>query len=157
MPAASSHSIIIADDHEFFRTGFKKIIQEQYAGEIEFMADAANGCQLVEMVSLYHPRIVITDIQMPVMDGVEACKAIKQQHPETAVIAFSMYTDTRNIISMLQAGATGYLAKTSSHQEVAEAIRAVSRDQSYYCSTVSQKIHPFGYTIKLSAIFDNLQ
>ena len=133
--------IVIADDHSFFRSGFRHIMQEQYAGEIELIAEAPNGIQLVEMVKQHRPAIVITDIQMPCMSGIEACRLIKQQFPETAVIAFSMFTDTSSIISMIQAGADGYLSKTSDKEEIVEAIKTVNTNQSYYCSTVSEKIY----------------
>ncbi len=133
-------TVVIADDHDFFRTGFKNIIENQYAGQIKFMGEAKNGVTLLETVACCQPKVVITDIQMPCMNGIEACKKIKQAHPGIAVIAFSMFTDTMNIMGMIQAGASGYLVKTSNHEEVLDAIKTVSRHESYYCSTISDKL-----------------
>ena len=133
--------IIIADDHEFVRTSFKTILQSQYPLEIEFIAEAASGSELIEAVALHLPDIVITDIQMPEMDGIQACREIKERFPSISVLAFSMFTDTHNILGMLKAGATGYLAKTCNMGEIIEGIRSVSRHQSYYCSTISEKLY----------------
>jgi DNA-binding NarL/FixJ family response regulator len=134
-------SVVIADDHEFFRTGFKKIIQDQYPNELNFVAEAANGQALIEATKFYQPQVVITDIQMPVMNGIQSCAFISQTYPSTKVIAFSMFDDCDSIMRMIQAGAQGYLVKTSPHEEVIEAIRTVSQAQPYYCSTISEKIY----------------
>jgi len=133
--------LVIADDHESFRKGFTKIIRDQYPEEIEFVAEAANGTELVENVAKHRPQVVITDIRMPGMDGIQASKIIKQQYPGTAIIALSAFTDTRTIMAMLQAGVNGYLIKTSPKEEVMEAIQSVSRNEPYYCSTVSGKMY----------------
>ena len=132
---------VIADDHEFYRNGFKNIIELRYPGEIKIIQDVCNGKQLVEAVKQHQPDVVFTDIQMPIMDGITACKIIKQQYPYIPVIALSMFTDINHIISMLKAGADGYLVKTGEHPEIIEAAKTVSRHQTYYCSTVSEKLY----------------
>jgi DNA-binding NarL/FixJ family response regulator len=133
--------IIIADDHEIVRNGFKKILQDQYAQEIEFVAEAANGAELVEAVTGLRPQLVLTDIQMPRMDGIQACQIIKQKYPATNVIAFSVFNDIHHIMPMLAAGANGYLAKTCSKEEIIDAIRIVSTGKPFYCSTISDKLY----------------
>lgn len=133
--------VLIADDHELFRIGFKQILQTIAFEDVEILADAKNGQELLHLVDLHRPDIVITDIAMPIIDGIQACRLIKQQYPSTAVIAFSMFTDSSNILRMLQAGADGYLVKTSDKEEIIEAIRTVKLNKSYYCSTIAQKLY----------------
>lgn len=133
--------VVLADDHELIRNGFRNILQKMQPATIEFVAEAKNGEELFQAVSSHHPQLVLTDIQMPVMNGFEACRLIKKHYPQTNVVAFSMFTDTQYIMEMLRAGANGYLAKTSSSHEIYEAIQVVSTGRSYYCSTVSEKLY----------------
>lgn len=133
--------IVIADDHELFRIGFKHFLQTYCSDEIEIAGEARNGQDLIELVTVHQPDVVITDIQMPVLNGIQACKAIKRSHPSTPVIAFSMFSDNYNIIEMLQSGASGYLSKNSDKEEMVEAIKTVSHRTSYYCSTISDKMY----------------
>jgi DNA-binding NarL/FixJ family response regulator len=78
---------------------------------------------------------------MPEMDGIQASRIIKKEYPETAIIAFSMFDDCSAVMNMLQAGADGYLVKSSSKEEVINAIRTVNNGTPYYCSTISEKIY----------------
>ena len=77
---------------------------------------------------------------MPLMDGVQACKLIKEKFPRTGVIAFSLYLDESYILEMINAGASGYVAKSGSMDEIVEAIQTVNEGHPYYCSTISHKI-----------------
>jgi DNA-binding NarL/FixJ family response regulator len=133
--------IVIADDHELFRIGFKHFLQTYCSNEIEIAGDARNGQDLIDLVAIQQPDVVITDIQMPVLNGVQACKVIKRNHPSISVIAFSMFSDINSIMEMLQSGASGYLAKSSDKEEMVEAIKTVSHRTSYYCSTISDKMY----------------
>jgi DNA-binding NarL/FixJ family response regulator len=139
--ASTPIRIIIADDHEMFRAGFQSIIAHKYPHQIEVVGESSNGHDLVEMVAAYHPEVVVTDIQMPGMNGIEACRQIKARFKNTRVIAFSMFSDTDCIMRMLQAGADGYLVKTSPHEEMIEAIQTVAGQQPYYCSSISEKVY----------------
>ncbi len=134
-------TIVLADDHAILRSGFRNILEKEFPAEINFVAEASNGTELINAVDTHQPRVVITDIQMPLLNGIEACKFIKQKYPSTAVLAFSMFSDKEHVVSMLQAGATGYLVKTSSFTEIIEAIRTVSEHKHYYCSTISEKVY----------------
>ena len=129
--------IVFADDHLFFRTGFKRIMESQcHNDEIEFVGEAANGQELIDCVSLHQPDIVITDIKMPVMDGVEATRIIKNKFPDTRVIALSALEDAEHVMSVLQAGAYGYVVKNTTSEEMLGAINSVSNGKPYYCSTI---------------------
>jgi len=141
MNPAQPIKIVIADDHELFRMGFTHYLQTYCPDDIKITGEARNGRDLVDLVATHQPDVVITDIQMPVLNGIQACKAIKRDHPSTSVIAFSMFSDINNIMGMLQSGASGYLAKSSDKEEMVEAIKTVNSRTSYYCSTISDKIY----------------
>src|SRR5690606_6028635 len=87
-----------------------------------------------------NPDVLISDIKMPVMDGVELTRAVKKQFPEIAVIALSMFDDEQQIMEMLEAGASGYMLKNSDKSEIAEAIRAVHDGGTFYCKHTSGKL-----------------
>src|SRR6188768_4085156 len=103
--------IVIADDHEMYRKGFEVLFRK--SEEIKIIAEAENGKSLLEAIEKHNPDVVITDIQMPVMDGVEACMEIKKQWPSLPVIALTTYNDDNLIIDMLEAGAEGYVLKNT--------------------------------------------
>lgn len=134
--------IVLADDHLFFRTGFKNILQSQCInGEIEIVAEAANGFELIECVKLHQPDIVFTDIKMPAMDGIAATKVIKEKFPGTKVIALSALEDAGAVINMIHAGVSGYVIKNTTYQEIITAINSVLSGKAYYCNIVSNKVY----------------
>lgn len=133
--------LAIADDHEFFRDGFKNAIESSFPEEVEFVAVATNGSELIDAVATASPDVVLTDIQMTTLSGIEACRQIKSDHPQVEVVAFSAFTDTTTIMSMIHAGAIGYLSKNSNREEIINAIRSVRIHRPYYCSTVSEKLY----------------
>jgi DNA-binding NarL/FixJ family response regulator len=81
--------VVIADDHEIFREGVKLTLSK--LPDVVTLGEASNGLQLIELVNRYNPDVVITDIKMPQMDGIEAVRKIKSKHPETGIIALSMF------------------------------------------------------------------
>lgn len=128
----------MADDHEIFRIGFRLLVKNQ--PELELVGEAENGKELLQVVEQQSPDVVITDIQMPVMDGVEASKIIKSKSPYVKVIALSMFNDDNLIVDMLEAGATGYLLKNTNKHELLEAVKAVHNGESYYSPATSTKL-----------------
>ena len=130
--------IILADDHEIFRDGFHSFLKNQTG--IKLLAEASNGEQLVRLTTIHLPDVILTDIEMPVMDGIEATKIISQKHPEIGIIALTMFNNDRMIINMLEAGATGYLLKNAHKKEITEAITTVAGHKPYYCSATSIKL-----------------
>ncbi len=130
--------VVIADDHEIFRDGLKLMIES--ANNIQLIGEAANGVELVNLVEKNNPDIVVTDIKMPQMDGVEATKIIREQYPHIEVIALSMFDDEQLILEILEAGAIGYLLKNSDKTEVIDAINMAYKHQSYYCKQTSAKL-----------------
>lgn len=130
--------IVIADDHAIFRDGFKLLLKDQE--RLLLAGEAGNGQELLELVVREHPDVVVTDIKMPGMDGVELCQKIRREFPSIQVIALSMFNDDYLIIDMLEAGARGYLLKNTTREELLEAVTAVHEGDSYYCSATSIKL-----------------
>lgn len=130
--------LIIADDHEIFRDGFKLMLTKY--PEIILVGEAVNGKELVDLAVKLKPDVIITDIKMPVMDGIDATKRIIEQFPDMGIIGLSMFDDDELIIEMLEAGAKGYLIKNAGKEQITEAIRTVYNNDPYYCKTTSHKL-----------------
>jgi len=130
--------IIIADDHEIFRDGLKLMLSKY--PEIIILGEACNGKELIQLTLELQPDVVVTDIKMPVMDGIEAVKKLQEQFPHIGVIALSMFDEDDLIIDMLEAGAKGYLLKNSDKHEIIEAIKTVYQQNPYYCKSTSNKL-----------------
>jgi DNA-binding NarL/FixJ family response regulator len=130
--------ILLADDHEIFREGFDTLLKKQ--NDIVQVGEATNGLELVQLTEKFNPDVILTDIQMPEMDGIEATKKISLSHPHIHIIALTMFEDEHYIVEMLECGAHGYLLKNSHKSEVFEAIRSVYRGETYYCKKTSAKL-----------------
>lgn len=130
--------IVMADDHEIFRDGFAAMFRS--CADIELVDQAPNGQFLLALVKRHLPDVVLTDIQMDPVDGIEVTRQISRQFPGMPVIALSMFGDNYSIMEMLQAGAMGYLLKNAGKEVVMEAIRSAYRGEPYYCRTASQKL-----------------
>ncbi len=130
--------IVIADDHEIFRDGFRVMLKKQT--DIELVGEAADGNELIEITEAMKPDVVLTDIKMPILNGIEAVRIIKKKYPSVKIIALSMFDDDNLIIDMLESGAKGYLLKNTSKSEIIDAINMVYNDQFYYCRSTSQKL-----------------
>jgi len=135
---APAIKVVLADDHEIFRDGMKLMLSK--LPSVTLAGDASNGRELVKLVDDVKPDIVITDIKMPLMDGVEATKYITQHHPDIGVIALSMFDEISLIVEMLEAGASGYLVKDCDKAEIKEAIERVYQKEQYYCRHTGNKL-----------------
>ncbi len=131
-------NLVIADDHEIFRDGFKLTISK--VEDIHLLGEASNGRELVELCQIHNPHVVITDIKMPIMDGIEAAKKIRETMPHIGIIGLSMFDEDELIMEMLEAGAKGYLLKNADKQEVIDAIKTVYNDEPFYCRQTSNKL-----------------
>jgi DNA-binding NarL/FixJ family response regulator len=137
-PRTNPVRIVIADDHPIFIEGFYAALRKHTQVVIE--GNASNGAELVQMVEELEPDVVFTDIQMPVMDGIEATRKIKQRFPQIPVIAYSGFVEDCFITDMLEAGASGYLLKNDSVKEVLNAIDKVLNGQVYWNLEVSNRL-----------------
>lgn len=131
-------NVVIADDHEIFRDGLKLMLRN--AERINIVGEAVNGKQLLQVIKDTSPDVIITDIKMPEMDGVEATKYVREHYPDMKVIALSMFDDEQLILEMLDSGAIGYLLKNSDKAEVIEAVHTVFTGIPYYCKITSAKM-----------------
>jgi two-component system, NarL family, response regulator NreC len=131
-------TIVAADDHEIYRDGLQ-LLSSTLKG-IKLIGMAENGQELISLVQQLKPDVVLTDIKMPVKDGIEATRIITASFPEIGVIGLTMFEEEQQIIDMLEAGAMGYLVKNASKEEVQEAIMRVHNRQNYYCNQTTKKI-----------------
>src|SRR5688572_20925579 len=101
--------LVIADDHEIFRDGLALMLSKQQ--DIQLAGQAANGRELIALVTELQPDVIMTDVKMPLMDGIEATRTLLSRYPDLKIIALSMFDEENLIVDMLEAGAKGYLLK----------------------------------------------
>jgi DNA-binding NarL/FixJ family response regulator len=130
--------VLIADDHELIRKGFATLLKKHT--EIRIVGDASNGAELLQKTEALAPDVVITDIQMPGIDGIEATRQIRKKHPHINIIALSTFNDDHLIIDMLEAGAQGYLLKNTTAKELSDAVHAVFHGGNYFCEATNRKL-----------------
>ncbi|MET0394214.1 MAG: response regulator transcription factor [Chitinophagaceae bacterium] len=130
--------LVIADDHEIFRDGLSLMLSKQPS--ISLVGQAENGRKLVDLVRELEPDVVMTDVKMPVMDGIEATRFLLSERPDRKIIALSMFDEENLIVDMLEAGARGYLLKNADKQEILDAICNVYDDKTYYCRHTSSRL-----------------
>lgn len=131
-------TLVIADDHEIFRDGLALMLSKQK--NIELVGQAENGRELIDLVEALEPDIILTDIKMPLIDGVEATRRILEKNSDRKIIALSMFDEENLIVDMLEAGARGYLLKNADKQEIIEAIVTVYENKTYYCRRTTAKL-----------------
>src|SRR5450755_403225 len=138
MPQLPELKVLLADDHEIFRDGLASMLSMQ--SNIKVVGSVMNGRDLLEQAELLQPDIILTDIIMPVMDGIAATKMIHTRFPQIQIIALSMFDQDNLIIDMLEAGAKGYLLKNSHKTEILDALYSVYQNIPYYCRSTSTKL-----------------
>ena len=138
MKSSTPIRIVLADDHEIFRDGFKAMIKKQPS--VALIGEASNGEELVKITRELKPDVVVTDIKMPKMDGLQATKILSAEFPEIGIVALSMIDEENLIIDIMEAGAKGYLLKNAHKNEIIEAIKSVNEDHIYYCNGTSAKL-----------------
>lgn len=130
--------ILIADDHAMLREGMRNLIKQEK--DFELVGEAADGEEAVRLAAELKPDIIIMDIVMPKLNGVEATKQIKQVSPSSALLILTAYSDIRYIVGLLEAGACSYLLKNSPAKEIVRAIRAVRSGESVLDPDVTRKL-----------------
>jgi DNA-binding NarL/FixJ family response regulator len=136
----SDHAIkiVIADDHQIILDGLSALLSKEQ--NMRIMGEALNGKDLIEKVRQQKPDIVLTDIQMPLMNGIEATQILLKEFEELGVIALTMYEETHLIVDIVEAGARGYLLKNSGKTELLMAIQTVYEGDTYYCKEATDKL-----------------
>ena len=128
--------ILLADDHNIMRRGLRLLL-EKHPG-FEVVAEASDGRQAVERAEATKPDIVVLDIAMPNMSGIEAAQRIRALLPQAAIIILSMHSDEGYVLRALKAGAKGYLLKDSAENDLIEAIKAVSQGKAFFSPEISK-------------------
>ena len=136
MPAPLT--LILADDHALVRAGIRTLL-EKLEG-IEILAEAGDGRVTLELVQNHLPDVVIMDISMPTLNGLETTVRIVREHPKTKVLILSMHTGEDYVLQALRAGATGYLLKDAATVELGVALVAVRRGETYLSPTISKEV-----------------
>lgn len=130
--------IAIADDYKIYRDGIKVGLEKD--PNLQVMLEADNGEDLLKGIELELPDIIIMDLKMPIMDGIEATKAIKSRYSTIKVLVLTMYEDEKYIIHLMQSGANGYLLKNSDSPEIIKAIYAVHENGYYFNDIVNKAL-----------------
>lgn len=129
-------SIVLADDHTVLRNGLRLLL-ERYP-DFAVAGEAGNGREAVELAERESPDVVVMDISMPVLNGIEAARRIASALPKTAIVILSVHSDEAYILRALKAGARGYLLKDSAESDLIQAVRAVAAGKAYFSPAVSK-------------------
>lgn len=128
--------ILLADDHIVMRTGLRALLERQT--NLEVVGESENGRETVSQAASLKPDVVVMDVAMPVLNGIEATKMIVTENPAAAVVILSMHADESYVMRALKAGARGYLLKDSAPADLISAIQAVSQNKSFFSPKVSR-------------------
>ncbi len=121
--------LLLVDDHAVVRSGLRMLLESE--PDFEIIGEAGSGREALEAVAAVHPDIVLMDIGLPDMSGIEAANEIKQRHPETAIVALTIHEDEEYFFKMLAAGASGYVPKRAAPEELLTALRAAAAGEVY--------------------------
>ena len=131
-------TILLADDHDVVRRGMKMLLEDEEG--IKVIGEASDGLDAIEKVKLLMPNVVILDLTMPRMTGIEAAKIISEQYPDVKILIFSMHHNKEYITKSVENGASGYLLKDTSKEELLRAIKVVSEGRKYFPPEISEII-----------------
>jgi len=134
----ASIKILLADDHKITRDGLRALLEQQ--SNMNVVGEAENGREAVRLASELAPDVVVMDISMPELNGIEATRQIRGDLPDTKVIALSMYADRRYVVGMLKAGVSGYLLKNCAFDELVSAIDAVTHNESFLSPRIADTV-----------------
>jgi len=128
--------IVLADDHKLMRSGLRVLLEQQ--PDLTVMGEASDGREAVALVASQRPDVLVMDIGMPSLNGIEAAAQITQSNPEAAIVMLSMHSDESYVLRALKAGAKGYLLKDSAEADLIRAVRAVAEGKSFFSPAVSK-------------------
>ena len=133
--------LLIADDHPAFRAGLRLLLES--LDDVEVVGAAATGAEVVEHALASRPDVVVMDLQMPGMGGIEATRAIVQQAPEVNVLVLTMFEDEDSVFAALRAGARGYVLKGAGQDELARAIQAIASGEAIFSPAIATRVIDF--------------
>jgi DNA-binding NarL/FixJ family response regulator len=130
--------ILLADDHALLRAGLRALLEKM--ADVEIVAEASDGRHALRLIEEHHPDVVLMDIMMPELNGLDATARAASKFPNTRVVILSMSADQEFVLQALQAGAAGYLLKNVTPAELELAIRAAARGEIHLCSAISKHV-----------------
>src|SRR6478752_9579026 len=142
--------VIIADDHALFRAGVRTALSVKK--DVELIAEADNGMQLLNLLKHIEPDVILLDIQMPIMDGIQTLPEIRKEHPNVKVIILSMHNDHSMISKLMEIGANSYLTKNSDSETIYQAIKTCY-EQEFFFNELTNKALLTGLRTKRSEAF----
>ena len=133
-----AYDIVLVDDHKLVRDGVKTILER--GGEFQVVGEAESGAEAVHLCRRLNPPLVLMDIGLPGMNGIDATTEILRHCPDTRVVMLSMYDDENSVVGAIRSGARGFVLKKASSTELLDALRAVAKGGSYLSSQVSDRL-----------------
>ena len=130
--------ILIADDHGIFRSGLKTLLSR--IPYFNVCGEVTNGEDLLHLAQEMKPDVIITDIDMPLLNGIQATKEICRKLSETKVLVLSVHAGEEYIVKMIDAGAMGYILKSADTEEIIEAVQTLNQSKPYFCKTITEKL-----------------
>jgi DNA-binding NarL/FixJ family response regulator len=134
----SAVRVVIADDQALFREGLRTLLSTR--SEVDVVGEAANGEEVLAIADRLHPDVVLMDLQMPLMDGIQATVRLREKWPSIPVLVLTTFDDDANLFGALRAGASGYLLKDVSSETLISAITAAARGEAFLQSTVTGRV-----------------
>jgi two-component system response regulator NreC len=135
---APKTKILVVDDHVIVREGVRMILAKE--SDFEVVGEAGDGAQALELTERVHPDVVIMDISMPGMGGVEATQTLRDKYPDVQVLALTMHEDESYVFQLLRAGAAGYVLKRAAAQDLVQAVRAAAKGEAFLYPSVARKV-----------------
>lgn len=130
--------ILLADDHSVMRTGLRLVLERQ--ADFQVVGEASDGREAIALAQQHRPEVVVMDVTMPNLNGIEAARQISSAQPETSIVMLSMHSDEAYVLRALKAGARGYLLKESAESDLIAAIRAVNSGKAFFSPAVSRML-----------------
>jgi DNA-binding NarL/FixJ family response regulator len=131
-------TVLLAEDHQIVREGLRALLENER--DIEVIAEAVNGREAVQLTKKFRPAVVVMDIAMPLLNGMEATRQIRKDFPDTRVLFLTAHSDDAYVEQVAVLGATGFLLKQTSSENLATAIREVEKGNSFYSHAVSKRL-----------------
>jgi DNA-binding NarL/FixJ family response regulator len=137
-PTNKKNKIIIADDHSLFRQGLKLILED--IENVEVVADVANGKELVEITGMLQPDLIIMDINMPLINGIEASRLLLHENPDLKILVISMYGEEQYYNSVIENGVKGFILKDAENTELRAAVNLILNGKTYFSQELLLKL-----------------
>src|ERR1051325_2446858 len=131
-------TVLLAEDHQIVREGFRALLKHE--ADIEVVGEAANGRQAVQLARKLRPAVIVMDIAMPLLNGLAATRQIRKDFPDIKVLFLSAHSDDAYVEQVAVLGATGFLLKQTSSENLATAIRAVEKGNTFYSHSVAKRV-----------------